>query len=335
MPKWKRGRYYHGYVRVGGVTSEQRTTGCTDPTAAEAVLRGWERELADPAYAASKGRRLKEAVAGLLKGYEALSSRGKRAVPTLDYYREKCGTLIRIIGGEGLLVAINAPLIDSYIEARREEDASEHTISKELKTLKLVLKYAKRQGWYSGDFDAVFPAFSAEYDPRDRYLIEDELFAMCTAIPSPDAAAQLAFAVATSAELKAVQSAQRTDVAEGGEYVLIRGTKRELRWRTVPIVTGLQKRLLAFALKHAKGQGVLLFRGAAALPNALRRTSARLGMAHVSANDLRRTFAVHMREEGFPLELIAPLMATRTRGCLNESTAGFPQSSFATGSSLH
>ena len=40
--------------------------------------------------------------------------------------------------------------------------------------------------------------------------------------------------VATSAEWAATERAERKDVSEDLDYVLVRGTKRATRWRTVP-----------------------------------------------------------------------------------------------------
>jgi hypothetical protein len=48
-------------------------------------------------------------------------------------------------------------------------------------------------------------------------------------------------------------------VGEGLSTVLLRGTKRKNRFRTVPIVSPAQQSLLAYALEHAKGAGDALF----------------------------------------------------------------------------
>jgi hypothetical protein len=59
----------------------------------------------------------------------------------------------------------------------------------------------------------------------------------------PDRAARVAFIVATSASWKESE-ARREDVAENFGAVLLRGTKRATRHRTVPIVSDVQKALL-------------------------------------------------------------------------------------------
>jgi integrase len=312
MPHWKRkdSPYRYGYVYDrDDKRTAIRSLRVSDARAADAKLREWEREAADPAYAAAKGCLASEAIDGFVKDCRARAAVGKLAAATVDYYEDKTGTLNRLLGSECRLADVDATFVDRYIAARRTEKAKEHTIQKELAAWKVVLRFAKRAGRWSGDEGAIFPKFSAAYEPRDRALSVDELDALLEALPSRDVAAQLAFAVATSAEASAIRAAQKGDVMEGGRYVLLRGTKRELRWRTVPIVTELQQRLLAFTLKHAEGTDPLMFRCTEwGLRNGLRSTCTELGIAHVSPNDLRRTFAVQMREAGFALELIAPLM---------------------------
>jgi hypothetical protein len=59
--------------------------------------------------------------------------------------------------------------------------------------------------------------------------------------------------VATSAEWGASERALRADVSADLKFVLVRGTKRATRWRTVPIVSRDQRTLLEYAVQHAKG----------------------------------------------------------------------------------
>lgn len=309
MPKHKRpdSPYFYGHVYGPTGATEVRSLRVEDPKAADAILREWERELADPAYAASKASSLERAIKDFLDFYESEARVGKKAKDTSAYYAKKLGTVARILGpGASLHMTATPGSVDSYIKARREEKAGEHTIKKELDAWKAVLRRAKRMGQWPGDLGAVFPRFESTYEPRDRTLSEDEVYALLALAPSDDTAAQIAFAVATSAELGCIKRAQREDVVE--DYVLLRGTKRKLRWRTVPVVTPWQKGLLDFALRNARGEAPFLFASTEGLRNELRRRTAAFGVAGASPNDLRRTFAVFMREAGFPLELIAPLM---------------------------
>ena len=63
--------------------------------------------------------------------------------------------------------------------------------------------------------------------------------------------------MATSAGRIEARRSQREDVV--GDRVLVRGTKRASRLRTVPIVTPWQRILLDYATKHAQGEAGKLF----------------------------------------------------------------------------
>ena len=58
MPYWKRkgSPYYQGRVwdAKSGCWTKDRSLKVKDPRAAEAILRQWERDLADPALAAAR-----------------------------------------------------------------------------------------------------------------------------------------------------------------------------------------------------------------------------------------------------------------------------------------
>ena len=151
----------------------------------------------------------------------------------MDFYRTKCGHWKRILEGEGgepfYLSDLSAREIDRFIDQRREEGASENTISKELITLRASLKLAKRRGLWRGDFDEIFPSgFSPRYKPRQRYLTGEELQLLLLELP-PDRAARVAFIVATSASWGPTERVLRRDIASDRSVVLIRGTSRESR----------------------------------------------------------------------------------------------------------
>jgi integrase len=141
--------------------------------------------------------------------------------------------------------------VDGYISRRRSEGAADTTISKELVVLRKSLRLAIRAGLWRGRVDEVIPvAFSPGYEPRERALTAEELKKLLTEL-LPDRAACVAFIVATSACWRETELARRADVGEGLATVLLRGTKRKTRFRTVPIVSPAQQSLLAYALEHA------------------------------------------------------------------------------------
>jgi integrase len=198
--------------------------------------------------------------------------------------------------------------VDAFITKRREEGASENTISKELVTLRAALKLAKRAGIWKGDVETVLPSgFAPEYKPKQRALTPEEMQRLLAEL-TPDRAARVAFIVATSANWNETELARRADVASDFSSALIRGTKRASRYRTVPIVARDQRSLLEHALKYAEGTDGALFTPWANVRRDLHQACGRAGIPPCSPNDLRRTCATWLRTQGVPPHLIAPVM---------------------------
>jgi len=97
-------------------------------------------------------------------------------------------------------------------------------------------------------------------------------------------------------------------VSEDLAFVLVRGTKRATRWRTVPIVSRDQRTLLEYTLEHAKGpkEGAL-FEEWQNIRRDLREACRRVGIETCSPNDLRRTCLSWLRASGVAPHLLAPL----------------------------
>jgi hypothetical protein len=90
--------------------------------------------------------------------------------------------------------------------------------------------------------------------------------------------------------------------------VLIQGTKRASRYRTVPLVTREQVSLTRYALEHAEGVDGALFRPWGNIRHDIAAACERLKIPHCSPNDLRRTCSTWLRQRGAPLELISLVM---------------------------
>jgi hypothetical protein len=118
----------------------------------------------------------------------------------------------------------------------------------------------------------------------------------------------VAFIVSTSACWRETELARREDVGEGLATVLLRGTKRKTRFRTVPIVSPAQRSLLEHALEHAAGTEGALFTSWRNVRRDLAEACERAGIERCSPNDLRRTFASWQVEAGVPLFPIAQAM---------------------------
>ncbi len=315
----KRGDVWHvRYWANGERVSE--STHQTSRKAAEAVGAKLERDAADPDHAATVGKTLSDAF-GLLLAERAEEAKAKRkSEATVKFYRQKAGHWLDLFGPGFPLERVNARMVKSYISSRRSEyvdkaetkSVSDHTIGKELVAMRAALKLAATAGMWRGDPKAVVPiSFAAAYEPRDRWLDDSQLAALFVEL-DPHEAARVAFIVATSAEWSCVEKAKRVDVvtdkSSGSARVHLRGTKRKTRDRWVPIVTGWQESLLAYATKHGGGVKGALFALWPSCGQSLYWACKRAGIDHATPNDLRRTFAQWMRRDGMPLELIAPMM---------------------------
>lgn len=322
----KRGIYWQARPKAGGKLGKWRSTRCTDKKAAETVLADWERELADPVYAASKGCTLDQSGVRVIQDFNALVRCGRRSEETKGYYIQKLGTLVRILGGDCLMGEITAPAVDRYIEIRREEAVTEHSIAKELGVLRVVLKTAKRNGWWAGDIDAILPhAFGTQAKPRERFISSmAELGRILRAIGNEDIAAQVAFSVAVGAEAQAIRRAQWADLSE--RFIAVHGKKRPTRERMVPVVASWQETLILFVRQHALGDrergNPMLFVHTQGIPKALREACAKLGLPHTCPNDLRRTFNVWMDAAGVPVALRAQAMGHASTKLLDKFTYG-------------
>jgi site-specific recombinase XerD len=187
----------------------QVSTRCTDLKAAELALRQLERDLADPAHAAAQKASLSDALKLLLERRSEDATAGRRSHETVAFYRRKAGHLTRIFEylDDGkyapfLLAGLRAADVDHYISRRRSEAVSDHTIAKELVTLRASLTLAKRAGLWLGDIEALLPAgLAPDYRPRTRALSTEELAKLLAVLPAARAA-QVAFIVSASAGLE-------------------------------------------------------------------------------------------------------------------------------------
>ncbi len=217
-----------------------RTTRCRDSAAAERIARQWERDAADPDQAAARTATLTDALQLLLRLDEEEVKAGRRSADTVEFHRTKAGHLVRVFETDEHEQHVPFPLarlrafeVDGYISRRRSEGAADTTIWKELVVLRKSLRLAIRVGLWRGRVDEVIPvAFSPGYEPRKRALTVDELKKLLAEL-LPDRAARVAFIVATSACWRETELARRADVGEGLATVLLRGTKRKTRFRTV------------------------------------------------------------------------------------------------------
>ncbi len=313
----KRGDVWYGTVNVhnpdGSVTRIERSTGCSDKAAARTVRAGWEREAADPHHAAARTT-INDALTLLLEERASRVPENDGAAETVEYYRYKVGHLVRVFGHDTPVSTFRTSAPSwRYIDQRRHEGAHTRTIAKELKVLRTALHLARSRGAFSGDPDVVYPAdfVPAEDDEPGRSLTRQEALKLWPLL-APDAAAAMAFALATGAEMSALKHARREDLPndiDAAMSILVRGTKNEHRAAHVPIVTDEQKTLLRYVALHAGGNDGALF--GPSLSNLHRAVSAacdEAGIEHASPHDWRRTAGQWLIDLGAALELVSRFM---------------------------
>lgn len=310
----KAGRPHGPWIAWGYTSTGERWTESTqqlDRKAAEAAAREIERRHADPAHARTQAATLNDALKLLLSRCrsDVAATPPKLSAETLTMYEQKAGTLGRTLGLGLLLRDLTPVLVDGHIATRREEKITDHTIHKELTTLRQALTLARRAGIFARDPAEVIPPFTPGYQPRERYLTREDLQKLLAELPA-NGAALAAFIVATGARWGEAERAYRAGVRELGAVTVVhlRGTKTDASDRTVPIVHPEALSLLKYALEHAAGCGDPLFAPWKSPNNALRRACERAKITHASWNDLRRTFATWLRQAGVAPSLIAPAM---------------------------
>lgn len=331
----------------------QRSTRRERKRDAQLIADQWEREsLRDPVEVARESATMRQAL-DLLSAHLLASVRdGSMADETARHYVEKAKRVKEYFGDARALRTIDTAAVRDYCEARRAPrvvakrdgshqrypGAGSHTLTKEINVLRLALRLAKERGLWSGDLDTLQPAeLSARYRPKERALTYAEAEALRAVMVerSPHRWAQVAFVLGSGAERRAVERAHRRDVDLPRAFVALHGTKRATRERPVPIVLDACRAWLVEALALADGD-----RPRSVAPDELAAASTRplfttwgsasrdlavacraAGIARVSFNDLRRSWATWHVEAGVALDTLFRPMGHATPSTLARTYA--------------
>ena len=314
MRVYKRGKHYWASWTENGRTV-RRSTRKHDRKAAELVAARWEREHADPDHAAASTAKLGEAMIRFLAECEQQD----KAAATVKMYRQKCGTLQRILGEDLLLANINARKVDAFIAARRKEPVAfdadgqptryvtPNTIHKELVALRGVLKLARRRGEFKKDPKEILPiGFATKYEPRNRKLTLDQAAKVMQELPAHRAAV-VAFILATSSRKSEALNQHRADARLADGLVHVTGTKTAGSDRYVPVMPFVRG-LLEFAVANGGGKDPKLFKPWPSMRRDILAACKRAGAPPATPNDLRRTLATWLIERAVPNHLVARVL---------------------------
>ena len=322
------GTYYADYFdREGRRCRESTKTG--DPVVARARLR--ELELATTDRAAHPTEDLDAS----LKYFVDVTCAG-RSEGTVSCYRQKARHLSRWIGGE-IVDRIKRETIERYIASRLEEGAHRHSVHKELVVLRGALKSAKARDRFHQALEVV-PEFDSGYVPRTTYHTKEQFLALADHLvppARPDANADelalreqrvanrtlycllIAFASPRLGEVEAL----RWEHVDFG-----RGVMRIPKGKTISRVVAIHEVLRPWLEACDRGSGSIV-EPWSNIRRDLKAACDRAGVPKVTPNDLRRTFASWLVQDGVSLYIVSKLlghsstrMVERVYGQLDDAT---------------
>ena len=253
-----------------------------------------------------------------------------KAEGTREMYREKGRRVAKTLG-DPWVHEINRDMLSGYVTKRlNPEDeehgqASPHTVSKELITIRRALREAHDRGVLA--VMPAFPRFSPKYQPREVWLTPDQFERVCAELDEKRAlwASLAALGGLRSGEVERLQWATVIE-----RLVRVPGTKTDQSRRTIPIAPALQHRLdqvpaaarrgavvepwvnvrrdLRAAVTRANRAAELAERKRLELAGVDPDTAQVDPVPFVSPNDLRRTFASWLVQNGVPLLTVATLL---------------------------
>ncbi len=316
---YKRGAICWGYWTDAQGAAQRRSLRTKDPAVARARLR--ELELATSHPTAYTGHTLGQALEGL--------ARAMTGAPegTVNCYAGKARHLVRVLGADLRLASLTRDRVQDYERQRRAEDAHPSSIAKECVVLRRALSEAIERKLWTGDPRAIVPSIRFRYEPRERWLIESEAAALLAALPPHRRlwAAIGIYAGLRDSEIERLEWSH-IDLARG--VLRAPGRKTVASWRRIPIAADLAL-LLSPLADGATGPVVepwasvrrdLSIAMTTVIEGAPRRRRSatdiaeqgevrpRPEAAHITPNDLRRTFASWLIQRGVERLVVAHLL---------------------------
>lgn len=287
---YRRGETWWGYWRDARGGKHRASLSTTDKAIARDRLRQREASPDSPANGAALGTALIHLLEVVYLG---------RAGATVSCYTQKARHVARVLGEDTPVTDITRADVLRYRAARLGEGAAEGTVYKELVVLRLALR---EQG-----FDGVVPRVSARYTPRTTHLSPQQAHALLLELQEHRRLFVM-IAVYGGLRLSELERLTWDDILLADGLIHARGKKTKKSDRWLPIAVPLRPWLEA-----AEAAGVVL----EPWGNCRRDLAAackRAAVPRVSPNDLRRTFASWLAQDGVSSFVVAKLMGhTSTR----------------------
>lgn len=206
--------------------------------------------------------------------------------------------------------------------ANAPKSIGDHTLHKELVVLRRALAEASTRGLWRGDARSLVPTIKVRYRPRERWLTPAQAFALLAEL-ADGKALWAAIAIMAGLSLSEIEGLIWAHVDLKARRLRVPGTKRESRYRIVPIDPDLATRLRRHRGKSGPTDAVVsrwpnVRRDLrAAVVRANRRATEKATKARrkppepmpvVSPNDLRRTFASWLKQRGLDSYTVARLL---------------------------
>jgi integrase len=329
---YKRGAtWYADYLDRQG-RRRQVSTRTADRKVALARLRDLELSTTD------SGPHETEALSDALDYFTEVTCAAKPE-GTRSSYGQKARHLGRLLGHHQL-DSIKREHVERYVAARLGEGAHRHTIHKELVVLRGTLRAAQARDRYHGSLEVV-PRFEADYEPRRTYLTPDQFLRMTEELVARPPANATPETIAKVEERRAQRVLHCMLIAFAsprvGELAAMTWEHVDLRRNLLIVPRGKTvSRIVAIAAALRPWLEVFGERAGWTGPvvqpwGSMRRdltlACARAGVPRVTANDLRRTFASWLVQQGESLFVVATLlghsstrMVEKVYGRLDEAT---------------
>lgn len=293
----KPGGPWHGYWTGLDGQPHRRSLRTRDQQVARANLRKLELGTADPST--HSGHTLRLAIDDLLAvvGVE-------NAGATHKAYSQKALHLVRLLGGDTPIRSLTRDGGLRYIAARQAETASNSTIHKELVVLRRALAEAQTRKLWDGAVSAVVPKVRVVYRPKETRLDEHQAMRLLTKV-APRRRLWVELAMFGGLSLGEVERLRWEHINLSKESMRVPGTKRTSRWRVVPITPLLLSALTAAAPRKMLGPVVERWRN---VRRALAVACEHAKIPKVTPNDLRRTYASWLKDQGTDSAVVARLL---------------------------